>query len=142
MLYYNNPMDYRENNLPQCCQPSFYSNEYHGFHCPYAPGNNYRMAGEQIIPNLPNSWDLGPIKIQWTFDGKSINAILRVFENAVREVVLTMAKPMVSITAEIDDTTVNLKINADFVNNYASINGAICFDTICTTFNNTVIARW
>jgi hypothetical protein len=142
MLYYNNPMDYAGNDMSQCCQPSFHSNDSQGFHCPYAPNNNYRIADEQIIPTLPNFWDLGPIKIEWSFDGKSINAVLRVFENAVKEVVLTMAKPMVTITAEIGDTTVNIKVSADFVNNYVAISGAVCFDTICTTFNNTVIARW
>jgi hypothetical protein len=104
--------------------------------------NPSMMPSGSLIPTLPNYWDLGPIKIEWSFDGKSINAILKVFEKAVREVVLSMAKPMVSITTEIGDTTINLKVNADFVSNFVAISGAVCFDTVCTTFNNTVIARW
>lgn len=151
MLYYNNPMDYSEAGASQNPQVDCYSNPYQTFNCPYANNDMYRTANmpnmpmspnPSILPTLPNSWDLGPIKIEWAFDGSSINMILSMFEKAVKDVVLSMAKPMVSITTDIGDTTINLKVNADFVNNFVAISGAVCFDTVCTTFNNTVIARW
>lgn len=101
-----------------------------------------RYAAEDPSITLPDFWTFGPLKIQWSFSGESINVILSAFEEAIKDAVLSLSKPSISFTATIGETTINLKINADFNKNEITINGAACFETICTTFNNTVIAKW
>jgi hypothetical protein len=110
--------------------------------CPFAANTGYITAPGYRIPNLPESWSFGPFKIEWSFDGESINLVVKMFEKAIRDLVLTLSKPSVTISTTIGDSTINLKINADFIKNQVSIAGAVCIDTVCTTFNNTVIASW
>jgi hypothetical protein len=102
----------------------------------------YRYPATYEDTRLPDSWSFGPLKVEWNFDGESINVIFKMFEDAVKDVVLSLSKPTVTINLTLGDSTVNLKVNADFTQKYVSISGSVCFDTICTTFNNTVVAKW
>lgn len=94
------------------------------------------------MPTLPDSWSFGPLTIQWSFDGNSINLVLKVLEDALENMILTMSKPTVTITTNIGNAAVNLRVDADFTNKKITLNGSACLDTVCTTFNNTLIAQW
>lgn len=107
---------------------------------PNYPQHSNTLALPKV--HIPDFWTFGPLKIEWSFSGESINVIFKAFEEAVQNVILTLSDPTLSFTTTLGNTTINLKVNADFIKNEISINGAACFDTVCTTFNNTVIARW
>lgn len=145
MLHRYYPNNYLDSSFDPYYEDNPYPIQAPLYYCPYAAEEYYRipdMLNKQGMPSLPNSWTFGPVKVEWTFSGESINVVLKVFEKAIRDLALTLSKPTVSITTTIGDTTINLKVSADFVKNQISLAGAICMDTVCTTFNNTVIAKW
>lgn len=109
--------------------------------CPFVY-QDYRSLDFIDIPNLPDAWSFGPLKVEWSFSGESINVVFKMFEDAVKELLLTLSNPSLSFTATLGDATLNMKVNADFIKNQLSISGAVCVDTTCTTFNNTVVATW
>jgi hypothetical protein len=106
-----------------------------------APINNSPVVESQMF-NVPDSWSFGPLRIEWSFDGESINMALKMFENAVRDILLTLSKPSVTITTTLGAATINLTINADFIKRQISVSGVTCYETICNAFNNTIIATW
>lgn len=110
--------------------------------CPFIPAQDYRTPDFLDIPELPDFWTFGPLKIEWAFSGESINMVFKMFEEAVQEILITLSKPSLSFTATLGEATLSLKVNADFVKNQIAISGALCVDTTCTSFNNTVIASW
>ncbi|MDP4089893.1 MAG: hypothetical protein Q8930_11565 [Bacillota bacterium] len=132
MDQYYYPYNFMNNGICPCCEqpPCMRSPQYREYSDP------------EPLVKLPDSWTFGPLKIEWAFSGESINVVLKAFEEAVKDVILSLSKPSLTITTSIGETTINLKINADFTNNQITINGAACFDTVCTAFNNTVIAKW
>jgi hypothetical protein len=127
---------------PYYQQPQYMMRGMQPVPCPFVPAQDYRSIDFLDIPDLPDSWSFGPLKVEWNFDGESINLIFKIFEDAVKEILLTLSKPSLSFTATLGEATLNMKVNADFIKNQISISGAVCVDTTCTTFNNTVIASW
>lgn len=130
---YNYPNCYRNENTNPYFAPAPYMRQESMYNSPVV---------ESQMFNIPDSWTFGPLKIEWSFNGESISVALKMFENAIREFLLTLSNPRVNVTTTLGDATINLVVDADFVKNRISLSGAFCVDTTCTTFNNTIIAKW
>ncbi|NLZ48378.1 MAG: hypothetical protein GX895_06255 [Clostridiales bacterium] len=145
MLHYNYPNDYSNQYIdPYYYGPDIYRNNHSSDPYTFTSIENDRKQDDKksIIPTLPNSWSFGPLTIHWDFDGQSINMVLKVLEDALENVILSISKPTVTITTNIGNAAVNLRINADFTSKKIVLKGTICLDTVCTSFNNTTIAKW
>lgn len=143
MVHYNFPNDYSNYYIdPLYCGPDFYNDNPTTQLSFLTEGYRKDEDKPSVLPTLPNSWSFGALTIQWSFDGNSINCALKVLEDALENIILSMSKPSVTITTNIGNAAVNLRLAADFTSKKISLKGSVCIDTVCTSFNNTLIAQW